>query len=101
IERARVESGQTIVIFGAGPLGCLLGLCAAARKARVLLGGKAGWRLERVRGLGIGEGLDASATDDAVGEIRTRAGGPGADVGVDATGRPEVWEEAVAATGRG
>ena len=101
IERARVESGQTIVIFGAGPLGCLLGLCAAARKARVLLVGKAGWRLERVRELGIGECLDASATGDVVGEVRTRTGGHGADVAVDATGRPEVWEEAVAATGRG
>jgi len=101
IERARVESGQTVVIFGAGPLGCLLGLCAAARKARVLLVGKGGWRLERVRELGIGECLDASATDDVVGEVRTRTGGHGADVAVDATGRPEVWEEAVAATGRG
>src|SRR5207248_1347587 len=79
IERARVESGQTVVIFGAGPLGCLLGLCAAARKARVLLVGKAGWRLERVRELGIGECLDASATDDVVGEVRTRTGGHGAD----------------------
>src|SRR5258707_3187296 len=26
IERARVESGQTVVVFGHGPLGCLLGM---------------------------------------------------------------------------
>jgi len=40
-----------------GAARCLLGLCAAARKARVLLVGKAGWRLEsRARAeLGIGE----------------------------------------------
>lgn len=101
IDRARVESGQTVVVFGAGPLGCLLGLCAAARKARVLLVGKAGWRLRRVRELGIGECLDAAGTDDVVADIRDATGGRGADVAIDATGRPEVWEQAVDATGRG
>src|SRR5207245_1603143 len=39
IDRARVESGQTVVVFGAGPLGCLLGMVAAARKARVIMVG--------------------------------------------------------------
>ena len=76
IDRARVESGQTVVVFGAGPLGCLLGMVAAARKARVIMVGKSGWRFSRVRGLGIGECLDA-------------------------TGRPEVWEQAIDVTGRG
>src|SRR5262247_4145550 len=49
VERARVEAGQTVVVFGHGPLGCLLGLAAGARKARVVLVGKRGWRLDRVR----------------------------------------------------
>src|SRR5206468_3249964 len=92
IERARVESGQTIVVFGAGPLGCLLGMVAAARKARVILVGKSGWRFARVRGLGIGECLDATQTDDVVAAIRAATGGSGADVAIDATGRPEGWE---------
>jgi L-iditol 2-dehydrogenase len=101
IERARVESGQTVVILGHGPLGCLLGMVAAARKARVLLVGKAGWRLDRVRELAIGECLDAAGTDNIVAEIRARTGGHGAEVAVDATGLPEVWEQAIEATGRG
>ncbi|HKB25373.1 MAG TPA: zinc-binding dehydrogenase [Methylomirabilota bacterium] len=101
VERARVESGQTVVIFGVGPLGCLLGLAAVARKARVVLVGKAGWRLDRVRELGIGECLDATGTEDVVGAIRSLTGGRGAEVAIDATGHPEVWEEAVDATGRG
>lgn len=101
IERARVESGQTVVVFGHGPLGCLLGMVAAARKARVLLIGKAGWRLERVRSLGIGECLDATGTDNIVEEIRAATGGRGAEVAIDATGRPEIWEQAIDATGRG
>ena len=101
IERARVESGQTVVVFGHGPLGCLLGMVAATRKARVLLIGKAGWRLERVRSLGIGECLDATGTDNIVEEIRAATGGRGAEVAIDATGRPEIWEQAIDATGRG
>lgn len=101
IERARVESGQSIVVFGHGPLGCLLGMLAASRKARVILVGKAGWRFDRVRALEIGECLDASATPDVVAAIRAATGGRGADVTIDATGKPEVWEQAIAGAGRG
>lgn len=101
IERGRVEAGQTVVIFGMGPLGCLLALAAGARKARVLLVGKSGWRLARVRSLGLAECLDVTETPSVVRAIRDLTGGRGADVAVDATGRPEVWEQAVEAVGRG
>jgi L-iditol 2-dehydrogenase len=101
IERARVEGGQTVVVFGHGPLGCLLGMIAAARKARVILVGKQGWRLTRVRGLGVGEIIDASASRDVVGDVRAATGGRGAEVTIDATGRPQVCQQAVDAVGRG
>lgn len=101
IERARLEPGQTVVVFGQGPLGCLLGMVAATRKARVILVGKAGWRLERVRALGIGDVLDATACPDVVAALRAATAGRGADVTVDATGRPEVWQQAMAAVARG
>jgi L-iditol 2-dehydrogenase len=101
LERARVEGGQTIVVFGHGPLGCLLAMLAAARKARVIVVGKQGWRLARVRGLGLGEVIDATATPDVVAAVRAATGGRGADVTIDATGRPEVWRQAVDAVGRG
>ena len=100
IDRARVESGQTVAIFGHGPLGCLLAMVAGSRKARVIVIGKAGWRLERVRALGLGPCLDATAAD-VLGALREATAGRGVDVAIDATGRPEVWEQAVAATGRG
>jgi L-iditol 2-dehydrogenase len=101
IERARVEAGHTVVVLGHGPLGCLLGMVAAARKARVIIVGKAGWRFERVRALGIAECVDVTAGGDVVATLRALTGGRGADVAIDATGRPEVWEQAVAAVGRG
>jgi len=101
LDRAPLEAGQTVAIFGHGPLGCLLGLVAAARGARVLLVGKRGWRLERVRALGIGECVDAVAVADPVAEVRARTDGRGAEVAIDATGRPEGWEQAVGAVARG
>lgn len=101
VERARVESGQSVAVFGHGPLGCLLAMVAAARKAQVVLVGKAGWRLDRVKTLGIGECVDATGSGDVVAEVRALSGGRGADVTFDATGRPEVWEQAVDAVGRG
>ena len=101
IERGRVEPGMTVAVLGHGPLGCLLALAAAQRKARVLLVGKAGWRLDRVRGAGIVETLDPREAGGLTAALRARTAGRGPDVVVDATGRPEVWEEALEVVGRG
>lgn len=101
IERGRVEAGQTVAIFGTGPLGCLLALAAGARKARVLLIGKPGWRLARVRSLELGECVETDGTQAAVHAISDLTGGRGVDVAVDATGRAEVWEQAIEAAARG
>jgi L-iditol 2-dehydrogenase len=76
-------------------------MVAAARKARVLLVGKTGWRLDRVRPLGIAECVDATEAGDVPGAIRALTGGRGAEVTVDATGRPEAWAQAIDAVGRG
>ena len=101
VERGRVEAGMTVVIFGHGPLGCLLALGARQRGAHVIVVGKAGWRLDRVRTMGLGECVDARAVVDVPGHLRALTGGRGAEVTVDATGRPEVWEQAIDAVGRG
>ena len=101
VERGRVEAGMTVIIFGHGPLGCLLAMAAGQRGARVVIVGKTGWRLERVKAMGLGECVDWRAVADAGGSLRDLTGGRGADVTVDATGRPEVWERAIDEVGRG
>ena len=101
VERGRVEAGMTVVIWGHGPLGCLLALAAGQRGARVVIVGKAGWRLDRIRELGLGTCVDAPSVPDMVGYLRGLTGGRGPDVTVDATGRPEVWEQAIEGVGRG
>jgi len=88
-------------LWGHGPLGCLLALAAGQRGARVVIVGKAGWRLDRIRELGLGTCVDAPSVPDMVSHLRGLTGGRGPDVTVDATGRPEVWEQAIEAVGRG
>ena len=101
VERGRVEAGMTVAIWGHGPLGCLLALAAGQRGAQVVIVGKAGWRLDQVRALGLGTCVDALSVPDIVAHLRGLTGGRGPDVTVDATGRPEVWEQAIDGVGRG
>jgi L-iditol 2-dehydrogenase len=101
VERSRVEAGMTIVIWGHGPLGCLLALAARQRGARAVIVGKGGWRLDRVRDLGLAICVDALVVPDVANHLRSLTGRRGPEVTVDATGRPEVWEQAIDAVGRG
>ena len=101
VERGRVEAGMTVAIWGHGPLACLLALAAGQRGAQVVIVGKAGWRLDQVRTLGLGTCVDALSFPDIVGHLRGLTGGRGPDVTVDATGRPEAWEQAIDGVGRG
>jgi L-iditol 2-dehydrogenase len=101
VERGRVEAGMTVAIWGHGPLGCLLALAAGQRGARVVIVGKAGWRLDRVRALGLGTCVDASSVPDLHDHLRGLTGRRGPDVTVDATGSPRVWEQAIDSVGRG
>jgi L-iditol 2-dehydrogenase len=54
-----------------------------------------------VRTLGLADCVDARASGDVVADLRAATEGRGPDVTIDATGRPEVWETAMAAVGRG
>jgi L-iditol 2-dehydrogenase len=101
VERGRVEAGMTVAIWGHGPLGCLLAMAARQRGARAVIVGKAGWRLEWVRALGLGTCVDTLSVPDLAGHLRDLTSGRGADVTVDATGRPEAWEQAIDGVGRG
>ena len=78
IERGRIEPGMTVAIWGHGPLGCLLALAARQRGARVIVVGKTGWRLDRVRALGLGTSVDALTVPDMPGAPARPDRGPGA-----------------------
>lgn len=99
IERSGVQLGQTLCIFGAGPMGLLLTQLAKRQGVRVLVVGKREFRLRKAAEAGADEVLDAARVENVLAEVRRLSpGGRGADVTIEATGRPEVWEQAVEVT---
>jgi L-iditol 2-dehydrogenase len=100
MDQVEVRPGDAVAVLGHGPLGLCLGLLAQAAGARVILVGKKGPRLDRASALGFAACLDVTAMPDPVGAVRGAAGG-GVRCAIDATGRPEVWEQAVAVTDKG
>src|SRR5215216_1357700 len=95
-EQARVGEGQTVVVVGAGPIGCLHVRLARARgAARVLLIELSARRLELAAGLvGPDEAIVAEGTD-TVDAVRGLTGGRGADVVIVAAGSGRAQEDAL------
>ena len=83
-DRARVQKGDSVVVFGSGPIG--LGCLAAAQVAggRVVMCDIATDRLARAEALGADAVVDVSG-DDAIARIIEAAGGP-LDHAVEAAG---------------
>jgi L-iditol 2-dehydrogenase len=100
MEAAAVEPGDVVAVLGHGPLGLLLGLLARAAGGRVVLVGKAGPRFERARTLGFAACVDVTGVPDAARAIRAAAGDE-VRCAIDATGRPEAWEQAIDVPGKG
>jgi L-iditol 2-dehydrogenase len=95
MEAARIRSGQTVAIIGAGPIGLMFVRLAAAAGARVLVGGRRRPRLDKA--LELGASLAVSVDEgDAVERLRRETpGGLGASVVVEAAGRAESCEAAL------
>jgi L-iditol 2-dehydrogenase len=95
-ELARVGRGQTVVVVGAGPIGCLHVRLARARgAARVLLVELNARRLELAAGLVRPDQAIAAGDSDAVAAVRELTGGRGADVIVVAAGSGRAQEDAL------
>jgi L-iditol 2-dehydrogenase len=96
-ERCTAEKGDTAIVLGGGVQGQFLTALLARRGCRVILCDPHGDRRERALRFGAAETHDAPR--DATGADRVRRstpGGRGADLVVEAVGRPEAWEMAVA-----
>ncbi len=92
-----VQSGSTVVVLGAGPIGLLFVRLCRLAGARVLAVGRRAERLALAARLGADEVLDESETLDLIATVRARTeGGRGADMVIEAVGTPQVWETAIA-----
>jgi threonine dehydrogenase-like Zn-dependent dehydrogenase len=102
VNRARIQSGERVVVLGAGPIGQCVSLVARERGAEVLAVDPQQRRLRLSRELGA-ETLVWTTADEVVAGARRWAGPAGPPVAVDATGVPaavRAMVDMVASAGR-
>ncbi len=98
---AGVGLGKTVVIVGAGPLGCLHAELARANGAlKVYLTQRSQPRLSLAQKLAVDEVIDASACDPVL-EVRRLTQGQGTDVVIVTAPNPKAQEEALAMAKKG
>jgi L-iditol 2-dehydrogenase len=99
IRYAQIDVGDTVAVVGSGPLGIMLARLAHLQGARVILAGKGDERLKVATDFGVNEIidiLDVSDPSDRIQAVKELTdGGRGADVVIEAVGKPEAWEEAL------
>jgi len=101
LEECAVQSGDTVAVLGLGPIGLMFVRLAKVMGARVIAIGRRPMQLERAVRMGADEAISSAATTDIVSAVRNRTAGRGADIAVEAVGKPECWEYAVNMVRRG
>lgn len=101
VKRSGLKAGETVAVFGAGPIGLMVAQWARALgAARVLVFDVAPRSLELARNLGFSEVFDSKAKDP-VKQVEELTAGRGADVTLEAAGVPATFTAAVGAAAAG
>lgn len=89
LQRVQIQAGDRVLMFGAGPMGCLLAQAvAAAGASQVDAVDIVGSRLKMIEELGVTHAIHADKLDAHAASVAPR----GYDVVVDVTGAPPVIE---------
>jgi S-(hydroxymethyl)mycothiol dehydrogenase len=95
INTGGVTRGDTVAVIGCGGVGdAAVAGARLAGAARIIAVDTDARKLGWAKDLGATHTIDASAVADVVAEVRELTGGFGADVVIDAVGRPETWKQA-------
>ncbi len=101
VERAGVKEGDTVAIFGLGPIGLVALMIAKARGARYVIGvDLVEDLLELGKRLGAEETVNA-ARQDPPSRIRRLTEGLGVDIALDAVGLEKTLDQALASLRKG
>jgi L-iditol 2-dehydrogenase len=85
IERLALQSGETVLVIGQGPIGIILSALAKRAGASVITSDLHEQRLTMSKGFGLDNAINASRSD-IVGQIRKQTEGRGADAAILAVG---------------
>ena len=97
LRRMRVTGGDTLAVFGQGPVALSATLLATAMGARVIAVDVGAERLALARDFGADAAID-SRGNDPVAALQELTGGEGVDLAIDCSGAPEARVAAVQAT---
>jgi (R,R)-butanediol dehydrogenase/meso-butanediol dehydrogenase/diacetyl reductase len=87
VSRAGIASGDTVVVFGGGPIGCLIALVSTQRGARVKVAEINPHRIAMLQRFG----LDTVGPDqDVIRTVNEWTDGAGADVSFEVSGSPDA-----------
>ncbi|MGD0013399.1 MAG: zinc-binding dehydrogenase [Bryobacteraceae bacterium] len=92
VEDSGVRKGDTVAVIGLGPIGLMFVRLAKTAGARVIALGRRQTQLNRAASLGADELISTPKIHDPVRVVRELTGGRGADVGIEAVGKPHTWE---------
>jgi L-iditol 2-dehydrogenase len=101
LEETGVRPGDTVTIIGLGPIGLMFVRLAKWYGARVIAVGRRKTQLDRAAAMGAAELVSAEAGSRPVEHVRELTAGRGADVAIEAVGKPETWHWAVNMARRG
>jgi (R,R)-butanediol dehydrogenase/meso-butanediol dehydrogenase/diacetyl reductase len=96
-DRCQIESGQTAVIHGGGPIGIGVYFTLKRRGVRVIMSDPSPARRAVLKSLGVETVLDPRERD-VVSAIKDLTGGRGADSSVDAAGVPASFQASLKGT---
>jgi (R,R)-butanediol dehydrogenase / meso-butanediol dehydrogenase / diacetyl reductase len=101
VRQAEFTTGQTAIVFGAGPIGATTVHCLRAAGARmVVVAEVADHRKEMARNIGADAVIDPTQEDVAA-AVEKLTDGVGVDAAFDAAGAQETFQTAFHATARG
>jgi L-iditol 2-dehydrogenase len=96
LHETKVEIGDTVTVIGGGPIGLMFVQVAKLTGCNVIAVVKRPSQEVAARRFGADEVVRITETDDAIKAVRgCTPDGRGADVVIEAVGRPEAWEWAV------
>ena len=99
IELSNIKAGDSVFVIGAGPIGLMHVQLAKVRGAKaVVVADATPERLQRAAQLGADQLI---ASNDPASQVKMLTENRGADVTIEAVGKPETWELAVRATRKG
>jgi L-iditol 2-dehydrogenase len=101
IDETGVRAGDTVAVFGLGPIGLMFVRLAKAYGARVIALGRRKTQLDRATGIGADEAVISGESAETIQRVRDLTCGRGADIAIEAVGSPDVWETAAKSLRRG